>query len=71
MLPAFDRLLGRLSAGRLSLRTLLWKLDVPVVELMTTGAKTGTERTVPVPGLPGDEVWVVVASNWGRTDHTP
>lgn len=68
-LPSYDRLLQRLSAGRLSLTTLLWKLNVPIVELTTNGAKTGKERTVPVLGIPGDEELIVVASNWGRTDH--
>lgn len=62
-----DRVLMRLSGGKVAVPTVL--AGLPVVRLTTTGAKTGTERTVPVLGLQDGERWVVVASNWGSEDH--
>lgn len=69
VLPRIDRALIRVSAGRLSLPTVLAKLGIPVVELTTIGAKTGRERRVPVLGIREGERWIVVASNWGRERH--
>lgn len=68
-LPHIERVVERVSGGRISLSRLLSGVGVPVVTLTTIGAKTGTERTTPVLGLRGDNKWIVVASNWGRERH--
>lgn len=68
-LPQFDRFLKRVSGGRLTLPRVMSAVGAPIVKLTTTGAKTGTERNVPVLGLKDGERWIVVASNWGREEH--
>jgi deazaflavin-dependent oxidoreductase (nitroreductase family) len=62
-----DPVLLDLSGGRVSIPQVL--AGLPTVELTTTGAKTGKDRTVPVLGLPDDERWVVFATNWGGERH--
>ena len=59
--------LQRLSGGRLAVPTLLTGL--PVVSLTTTGARSGTQRTMPVVALTDGDRLVVIASNWGRRRH--
>lgn len=66
-LHVVDLKLMRLTGGRLSFPRALG--GVPVLELTTTGAKSGKDRSVPVMGLPNDEEWILVASNWGRDRH--
>jgi deazaflavin-dependent oxidoreductase (nitroreductase family) len=62
-LPRVDRAVYRLTGRRRSLSALLSGL--PVVELTTTGARTGRPRRVLLLGLfDGDRV-VVTAANWG------
>lgn len=62
-----DRVLMRASDGRVSIpRTLA---GLPVIELTTTGAKTGKKRTVPLLGFQDGEDWFLVASNWGDDGH--
>ncbi len=56
-----------LSDGHISLSRVL--AGVPTIRLTTVGAKTGTERTVPVMGIPHEHTWVLVASNWGGDSH--
>jgi deazaflavin-dependent oxidoreductase (nitroreductase family) len=66
-LHPLDRLLLRLSRGRVSIPGVLTGL--PVIMLTTIGAKTGKLRTVPVVGLrDGDDV-VLIASNFGQAHH--
>jgi deazaflavin-dependent oxidoreductase (nitroreductase family) len=62
-----DRVLLEHTGGRVSTSTVL--AGLPTVRLTTTGAKTGTERTVPVMGIRDGDRWVVVASNWGGDGH--
>lgn len=62
-----DEALLSLSGGRVVLAEAV--AGIPVVELTTTGARTGTRRTVPVLGLRDGDGWVLVASNWGRQRH--
>jgi deazaflavin-dependent oxidoreductase (nitroreductase family) len=62
-----DRPIYRLTNGKHTFGSLITGL--PVVMLTTTGAKTGQQRTVPVLGLPTDDGFAVVASNWGRQSH--
>lgn len=62
-----DRVLLNVSGGRLSIPGVFTGL--PVVELTTTGAKTGEDRTVPVVGFRDGEKWILIASNWGDEAH--
>lgn len=62
-----DLVLLRLSGGRLSMSRVL--AGLPTVRLTTTGAHTGTERTVPVMGMPDGEQWILLASSWGSETH--
>ena len=62
--PAVDRLLVRLSRGRLSLAA-----GYSTLLLTTIGAKTGQPRTTPLIFLPEGERLVVVASNGGNARH--
>jgi len=66
-LHPFDRLLLRLSRGRVSIPGVLTGL--PVIMLTTIGAKSGKLRTVPVVGLHDGDKVVVIASNFGQAHH--
>ena len=68
-LPRIDQVLATVSGGRLSIPRVMSGLGAPIVELTTTGARTGRERSVPVLGFRDENQWVVVASNWGRARH--
>lgn len=62
-----DRLLMRLTGGRLSTSELL--AGAPTIQLTTIGARSGKERTVPVMGFPDGENRILFASNWGAQRH--
>jgi deazaflavin-dependent oxidoreductase (nitroreductase family) len=62
-----DRPVMRLTGGRSSLTSVLTGL--PIVELTTTGARSGLPRTLPVVGVPDGERLVLVASNYGSPRH--
>jgi deazaflavin-dependent oxidoreductase (nitroreductase family) len=62
-----DRPVIRLTGGRSSLTSVLTGL--PIVELTTTGAKTGLPRTLPIVGVPDGDRLVLVASNYGSPRH--
>src|SRR5215212_5150524 len=66
-LHPLDRLLLRLSHGRVSVPGVLTGL--PVIRLTTIGAKSGKLRAVPVVGLSDGDKVVVIASNYGQTHH--
>lgn len=68
VLPRVDRFLLDLTDGSVSIPQVFTGL--PVILLTTTGAKTCTERTTPVMGIPHEDGWVLIASNWGN-DHHP
>jgi deazaflavin-dependent oxidoreductase (nitroreductase family) len=70
----FSRLLHRIdlpvmrrTAGRRSVTAALSGL--PMVELTTTGARTGLPRTMPIIGTPDADRLVLVASNYGAARH--
>src|SRR5881227_3454492 len=67
VLHPLDRLLLRLSHGRVSIPGVLTGL--PVVMLTTIGAKSGKPRTVPLVGLSDGDKVVVIGSNFGQTHH--
>jgi deazaflavin-dependent oxidoreductase (nitroreductase family) len=58
-----DALLLRLSRGRM---TFAQFSGLPIIELTTTGAKTGKQRILPLTGLPDGEKYALIASNFGR-----
>jgi deazaflavin-dependent oxidoreductase (nitroreductase family) len=62
-----DRPVIRLSGGRRSLTAALTGL--PIVELTTTGARTGLPRTMPIVGVPDGDRLVLVASYYGSPKH--
>jgi deazaflavin-dependent oxidoreductase (nitroreductase family) len=63
LVPA-DRLLGRLTRGRLVALGI-----VPSLLLTTTGRRSGQPRTTPLLALPDGDDFLVYGSNWGRPDH--
>ena len=66
VVPPVDRLLSRLSGGRVVLSGTL----VPSLVLETTGARSGQRRTTPLACLPEDDgSFLVVGSNFGRERH--
>ena len=67
VLHHLDRPVLRLSGGRTSATSALTGL--PIVELTTTGARTGLPRTLPIVGIPDGERLVLVASNYGSPRH--
>ena len=66
-LPTLDRALYRLSSGRFTATSAIG--GVPIVMLTTTGAKSGQPRTVPLIAIPDGDDIVLIASNWGGTNH--
>lgn len=60
-----DRLLLPLTRGRMSISALLY----PTLMLTTTGARSGQPRTVPLIFLPHGEQIILIASNFGGTQH--
>lgn len=67
VLHHLDRPVMRLTRGRSSATSALTGL--PVVELTTTGARTGLPRTLPIIGIPDGDRLVLVASNYGNPRH--
>lgn len=62
-----DMFILRLSGGKWDITHLS---GLPVIELTTTGAKSGQPRTLPLAGLPDGDRLVLIASNFGR-EHNP
>lgn len=65
VVPPLDRAVSRLTGGRVVLSAGM----VPMVVLVTTGAKTGRERETPLAALPDGDAFYVVGSNFGREAH--
>ena len=61
-----DALMLRLSGGKLTFAQIS---GLPIIELTTTGAKTGKQRTLPLTGLPDGNKYVLIASNFGQAHH--
>ena len=58
-----DTFLLRLSRGKWTFAQIT---SLPIIELSTTGAKTGKQRTLPITGLPDGEKYALIASNFGQ-----
>ncbi|MER8005936.1 MULTISPECIES: nitroreductase family deazaflavin-dependent oxidoreductase [unclassified Streptomyces] len=67
VVPALDRAVHRMTRGRVILSAQL----LPGVILTSTGAKSGLPRRTPLACMPEDDgrSWILVGSNFGRTDH--
>ena len=65
ILPPIDRVLNRITGGRVVLSASL----VPSLVLTTTGRKTGQPRRAPMATLPTDDGFLVVGSNFGKEHH--
>jgi deazaflavin-dependent oxidoreductase (nitroreductase family) len=66
VVPPLDRVLNRLSRGRV----LLPAIVLPSMVLTTTGRRSGLPRETPLICLPeADGSFVVVGSNFGREHH--
>jgi deazaflavin-dependent oxidoreductase (nitroreductase family) len=61
-----DALMLRLSRGRLTFAQLS---GLPIIELTTTGAKSGKQRILPLTGLPDGDKYALIASNFGQAHH--
>jgi deazaflavin-dependent oxidoreductase (nitroreductase family) len=65
LFPPIDRLLSRVTGGRVALSQAL----VPSLELTTTGRKSGQPRRTPLATLPVGDNFLVVGSNFGKENH--
>ena len=61
-----DTFLLRLSRGKI---TFAQFSGLPIIELTTTGAKSGKRRALPLAGYPDGEKFVLIASNFGQAHH--
>ena len=61
-----DTLVLRLSRGKLTIAQIS---GLPIIELTTTGAKTGKQHTLPLTGLPDEDKYALIASNFGQAHH--
>lgn len=67
VIPALDRAVHRITRGKVLLSAQL----LPGVVLTSTGARSGLPRRTPLACMPeeGGRGWILVGSNFGRTDH--
>ncbi|MEU2620398.1 nitroreductase family deazaflavin-dependent oxidoreductase [Streptomyces sp. NPDC007157] len=65
VVPALDRTVHRLSGGRVLLSARM----LPGAILTSTGARSGLPRRTPLACMPQEDGWLLVGSNYGRTDH--
>ncbi|MGY6020407.1 nitroreductase family deazaflavin-dependent oxidoreductase [Streptomyces spinosirectus] len=67
VVPVLDRAVHRLTRGRVLLSARM----LPGVILTATGARSGLPRRTPLACMPedGGRTWILVGSNFGRTDH--
>ncbi|WP_149825047.1 nitroreductase/quinone reductase family protein [Streptomyces tailanensis] len=67
VIPALDRAAHRVTRGRVLLSAQL----LPGVVLTAIGAKSGVPHRTPLACMPeeGGGSWLLVGSNFGRTDH--
>lgn len=66
-LPGLDRQVYRVTRGRQTLSA--WVTGLPVVVLITQGARTGQRRETRVLGVRDGDALVVIAANFGETSN--
>ena len=67
ILPPIDRQVFRLSGGRQTLVSLI--AGLPTLLLTSTGAKSGRLRTTLLVGIPHDDGYIIIGSNFGQKHH--
>lgn len=65
--PVSDQIIFRLSGGRQTAVSFI--AGLPSIMLTVKGAKSGEPRTIPLLGIPDEERFIVIASNWGQKHH--
>lgn len=65
VMPWLERVMSRLTGGRLTVSGLL----VPALVLHTVGARTGEHRRTELMCVPDGRTWLVTGSNYGRETH--
>ncbi|MFF4802448.1 nitroreductase family deazaflavin-dependent oxidoreductase [Streptomyces sp. NPDC001351] len=65
VVPALDKAVHRLTRGKYLLSAQM----LPGVILTTTGARSGLPRRTPLACMPEEGGWLLIGSNFGRTDH--
>src|ERR1700712_1633797 len=65
IVPKFDRLLHKVSGGRVISSGAM----VPSLMLDVRGAKSGQLRHTPLATVPIGAAWYIVGSNFGRAEH--
>ena len=65
VVPTSDRILARLTGGRLHLSDAI----LPTLILHHTGRKSGHARATPLAHLVDGDRYLVVGSNWGQASH--
>jgi len=66
-LHRLDRAVYRATNGQATFTS--WLTGLPVVQLTTTGAKSGVRRTLPLVAIPHEDALVIIASNYGQQRH--
>lgn len=66
-LHPLDGLVYRATKGRATFTS--WVTGLPIVQLTTTGAKSGVRRTLPLVAIPNGDGLVIIASNYGQERH--
>ena len=62
-----DRAVYGATGGRATLTS--WLTGLPVLQLTTTGARSGVRRTIPLVAIPDGDAFVIIASNFGQQRH--
>lgn len=57
----------RVSRGKYTATS--WMTGLPVIWLTTTGARTEQKRTIPLVGIPDGELFVLIATNFGKHNN--
>ncbi|MFF4364054.1 nitroreductase family deazaflavin-dependent oxidoreductase [Streptomyces sp. NPDC001604] len=65
VVPPLDKAVHRLTRGKYLLSAQM----LPGVILTTTGARSGVRRRTPLACMPEEGGWLLIGSNFGRTDH--
>ena len=65
LVPRLDRLLHRLTGGRVHLA----RFAVPTLVLLVAGRRSGQLRRTPLAYVPDGGDFLVVGSNWGQASH--
>ncbi|MEV6943914.1 nitroreductase family deazaflavin-dependent oxidoreductase [Streptomyces sp. NPDC051172] len=65
VVPPLDKAVHRLTRGKYLLSAQM----LPGVILTSTGARSGLPRRTPLACMPEEGGWLLIGSNFGRTDH--